>query len=299
VTQVIDQFDKIESQLFMSFVPETSMKINATVFLALLGSVLCAQEAAKPKDKPEAIQDNSFLVEEAYNQEEGVVQHISTWQKFRETKAWAYTFTQEWPVGSQLHQFSYTLPVLRTESDSSPRFGDILLNYRYQLIGDGDAKVAVSPRLSFILPTGDRDKGLGMSALGAQVNLPLSVVLAPALVAHTNAGFTWIPKAKNQAGDQADLSALNFGQSLIWLAHERFNVMLEYVHTKAQSISGPGRAEWGSSTYLSPGIRWAWNFPSGLQIVPGIAVPIGVGVSSKERAIFLYLSFEHPFKKVR
>lgn len=273
------------------------MKPSAALLLAFLSCSMAAQDPAKPKDKPEAIQDNSFLIEEAYNQEDGVVQHISTWQKYRDTKAWAYTFTQEWPVGGLAHQFSFTLPVLRTETDSSPRFGDILLNYRYQLVGDGDAKLAISPRLSFILPTGDRDKGLGTSALGAQVNLPVSVVLNPALVAHTNAGFTWIPKAKNQAREQADLSALNLGQSLIWLAHERFNVMLEYSYSRAQTISGPGRTEWGSTAFLSPGVRWAHNFSSGLQIVPGIAVPIGVGPSSKERAIFLYVSFEHPFKK--
>jgi hypothetical protein len=82
---------------------------------------------------------------------------------------------------------------------------------------------------------------------------------------------------------------------LIWLVHERFNVMLEYVYSRAQSITGPGQTEWVGSSFLSPGIRWAHNLPSGLQIVPGIAVPIGVGSSAKERAIFLYVSFEHPF----
>jgi hypothetical protein len=50
---------------------------------------------------------------------------------------------------------------------------------------------------------------------------------------------------------------------------------------------------------ISPGIRWAYNFKSGLQIVPGIAVPIGAGPSRNERGIILYLSFEHPFKKER
>ena len=34
-----------------------------------------------------------------------------------------------------------------------------------------------------------------------------------------------------------------------------------------------------------------------LQIVPGIAVPIGVGPSRGEKGIFLCLSFEHPFGK--
>ncbi|HZK78257.1 MAG TPA: hypothetical protein VFC35_05065 [Gemmatimonadaceae bacterium] len=46
---------------------------------------------------------------------------------------------------------------------------------------------------------------------------------------------------------------------------------------------------------ISPGVRAAFNFASGLQIVPGIAFPIGVGPSSGERGAFIYLSFEHPF----
>lgn len=33
--------------------------------------------------RAEKIEDNSFLVEEAYNQEPGVIQHIFTWQKKR------------------------------------------------------------------------------------------------------------------------------------------------------------------------------------------------------------------------
>jgi hypothetical protein len=43
-------------------------------------------------------------------------------------------------------------------------------------------------------------------------------------------------------------------------------------------------------------VRFAINRPSGLQIVPGIAYTIGVGPSSGSRAIFLYLSFEHPLR---
>jgi hypothetical protein len=44
-------------------------------------------------------------------------------------------------------------------------------------------------------------------------------------------------------------------------------------------------------------VRWAYDFRSGLQIVPGVAFPIGVGPNSGERGIFLYLSFEHPFTR--
>ncbi len=47
---------------------------------------------------------------------------------------------------------------------------------------------------------------------------------------------------------------------------------------------------------MSPGIRWAYNFKSGLQIVPGLATPLGVGPSSGDKGIIIYLSFEQPLK---
>lgn len=40
------------------------------------------------------------------------------------------------------------------------------------------------------------------------------------------------------------------------------------------------------------------NFKNGLQIVPGFGIPLGAGPSASEKAIFLYLSFEHPFRKI-
>ena len=53
------------------------------------------------------IQDNSFLVEEAYNQEDGVVQHISFFQYLPST-GWAFTQTDEWPLRTIKHQLSLT-----------------------------------------------------------------------------------------------------------------------------------------------------------------------------------------------
>src|SRR5215475_6685724 len=55
-----------------------------------------AQTPDGPKESP--IQDNSFLIEEAYNQERHVVQHISTFSRMWNSKDWNYTFTQEWPA---------------------------------------------------------------------------------------------------------------------------------------------------------------------------------------------------------
>jgi hypothetical protein len=262
----------------------------------LLAAVLTAQEK---KEGP--IQDNSFLVEEAYNQEPGVVQHISTFTRYQESKDWLYTFTQEWPVGGLAHQLSYTLPWQRLGAslDGRQAFGDVALNYRYQLLGDGEAKVAIAPRLTVLLPTGDERRGYGRGATGVQVMFPVSWVLSEALVSHWNLGATRTPNARNTFGEKATTQDLALGQSFIWLLNPRFNVLLEYMHTSSQAVAGHDQTQVQTATYLSPGVRWAHNFPSGLQIVPGIAVPIGVGASRGEKAVFLYLSFEHPFMKVK
>ena len=224
------------------------------------------------------IQDNSFLVEEAYNQEDGVVQHINTFQRFQHSRDWIYTFTQEWPVGGLKHQFSYTVPVVRP-SDSRSGVGDIAINYRYQLVGDGEAKVAVAPRFTVSVPSGNESQGRGEGTASYQAFVPVSVVLSPEIVAHSNAGYTRTPKTSR--------NAWNVGQSFVWLASQRVNLMLEAVYSHAQD----------NSAYVSPGVRWSYDFDSGLQIVPGIAFPIGVGPSRHEKSVFLYLSFEHPFTK--
>lgn len=254
--------------------------------------------SGQTRDEPPPISDNSFLIEEAYNQEKGIVQYSNTFVRERGGN-WVYTFTQEWPVRSQKHQLSYTLAMLKQNRGdpvvSSRGFGDFGLNYRYQLISNN--KVAVAPRLSLLLPTGDAGKEMGAGALGFQVNLPVSITHGKRIVSHWNAGATFIPSAENASGEKANIAGLNLGQSFVVLASPRFNLFLETVWSRDQLVAGPSMKRSETSFFLNPGIRWAHNFRSGLQIVPGIAVPLGVGPSRGERGIFFYLSFEHPFGK--
>jgi hypothetical protein len=248
------------------------------------------------------IQDNSFLIEEAYNQEPGVIQHISTFTRLFNSKDWVYTFTQEWPLPADpRHQLSCNLAITRPGafSDRGAGIGDVLLNYRYQLVGSGETRLAFSPRLSLMLPAGDSRGGRGVGGLGLQTNLPLSLVLNRHLVSHWNAGATFVPHARNTAGDRAFSAGYNLGQSFVWITRPAFNVLLETSFSSAQAVTAPDRTAWSNSLYFSPGIRWAHNFSSGLQIVPGIAVPIGVGPTSGEKGIVLYLSFEHPLRVLK
>jgi hypothetical protein len=274
------------------------LSVLAAIFFCVCG---WAQGNEAGAANQPGIQDNSFLVEEAYNQNFGVVQHISSFTTFFDSKDWVYTFTQEWPVpGDERHQLSYTLALQHAEvfPKSGAGFGDVLLNYRYQLIGNGDSKFAFAPRATLIFPTGDFTMGRSAGGFGVQTNLPLSIVIKPKLVTHWNAGATFVPKARDNLGNHAFTSGYNLGLSFIWLAKPRFNVMLETVYSASQAVAALDKTQWNRSLFISPGIRWAYNFKNGLQIVPGIAAPVGVGPSGGERALLLYLSFEHPFQRI-
>jgi len=64
-------------------------------------------------------------------------------------------------------------------------------------------------------------------------------------------------------------------------------------------VVSPGQTGVSEALYVSPGIRWSYDFKNGLQIVPGVAFPIGLGPSGGEHGFLLYLSFEHPFRKTK
>jgi len=160
------------------------------IWLGVLVAAAATQARAQEPTPPPSISDNSFLMEEAYNQEPGVVQHISAFQLFRGADSWAYSFTQEWPLFSRTHQLSFTVPIQRIRNGSSfaTGLGDVGVNYRYQLVAG--ERLSVSPRLSLLLPTGRAKSELGAGALGVQVNMPASVVVASKVVTHWNAGST-------------------------------------------------------------------------------------------------------------
>jgi hypothetical protein len=241
------------------------------------------------------IQDNSFLLEEAYNQESGVVQHISTFA-VASGGDWGYSFTQEWPLGGIRHQLSYTLPVQRS-SLAGTGFGDIGLNYRYQLAGHPDARVVAAPRLSILLPTGSEDRGRGAGGVGFQSNLPLTLVLGSRWVTHWNAGVTLTPSAGNGFGAHATTAGFNLGASAIWLLRPSINLLLETLWLSEEAVVAEGRTLREETAVLSPGIRAAFDVAGGLQIVPGIAYTIYLSPDEAEDEGFLYLSFEHPFKR--
>jgi hypothetical protein len=243
-------------------------------------------------EEPKRIEDNSFLIEEAYNQERGIVQHIQTFEYLKRANSWLYTFTQEWPVPDEKNQLSYTIPLSHFGEPSETGLGDILLNYRYQLVQK--ETVAVSPRFALILPTGDYKKGMGAGTYGYQVNIPLSMILSKNLVTHWNAGTTYTPGSKEPGGARVETIGYNLGASAVWLVSENFNLLTEVVWNSFQLVRTDGSKNNSETCFINPGMRFALNYKSGLQVVPGLAFPIGVGESKNEYGVFLYLSFEHP-----
>ena len=102
--------------------------------------------------------------------------------------------------------------------------------------------------------------------------MPVSVVINDRFATHWDAGAT-VERGR---------TTWNGAASVIFAARPEAHLMLENV--------------WNSddrALTVSPGIRWAYDFKSGLQIVPGLAVP--VDTRSHQKAVLVYLSFEHPF----
>ena len=267
--------------------------------VGVLGVVASSGAAQLPPAAaaPVPIRDNSFLIEEAYNQEWGVVQHVGTFQRIRGSPDWGATFTQEWPAPGERHQLSFTVPVLRGSgagAGASVGIGDIALNYRYQVPMGERSRVAFAPRLSVLVPVGDEAMGRGTGNVGVEANFPLSIELSRLVVTHFNLGAGW-----GRRPTPIEPSEVFIGQSLVLLIHPRFNFMVEALRTVEIGRVGldAGSDEDDTAFLIAPGFRAAIDFPSGLQVVPGIAFPIGVGPSKGEESMYLYLSFEHPFRR--
>jgi hypothetical protein len=246
-------------------------RINlALILLACCARIEAQTTAAANSARKWEIVDNSFLVEEAFNQEAGVVQNIFTWMLSRHG-AWAGNFTQEWPVPGSRHQFSYSLVFSNTGEVTG--LGDLLLNYRFQLTEETERAPAISPRLSLILPTGRAADGLGGGTTGLDMNLPASKQFGDFYL-HLNAGYTWLPDV---------LSSTRLAGSGIWRVAPMLNLIVE------------AAAVFDESFTLSPGFRRGWNFGE-RQLVVGIAAPITRAEGRSTTALLTYLSYELPFR---
>ncbi len=92
-----------------------------------------------------------------------------------------------------------------------------------------------------------------------------------------------------------DLLNYNLGASAIYAVSRDFNLMLETVAGWEEDVDPARRLTRTTAALISPGARYAFNRPGQLQIVAGVAVPLGLTSDSPDWGLFFYLSFEHPF----
>jgi len=261
--------------------------VLSAFFPGAAGARQPAAAAATPSSEPFQILDNSFLVEEAFNQPPGVFQNI--FGAVRADGVWSSSFVQEWPVVSERHQLSYTLSWAMGGGRSG--FGDTLINYRFQALTEGPRRPAFSPRLSVILPTGS--EGVGYDAYGLQFNLPFSKQ-AGDFYFHWNVGMTWIPSDDGDEGTVSIESPFVSGSAIYRLA-PMFHLMLETVGVFDEQ---PTRTYTVTKAFTaSPGARFGWNVGDD-QLIVGLAVPVTWTVDERrDTAAFVYVSYELPFKK--
>jgi hypothetical protein len=285
---------------FSAFRPRSKSYVLVLIACLLVAAAPLSAVSTSAASEPLAkgIQDNSFFVEEAYNQEPGVVQHILNVpiNFINGSREITPSFTQEWPVFSQMHQFSYTIPYAFTEEDNGME--DMRLNYRLQALTEDEWTPAFAPRLSLVLPTGDSDKGLGTGVVGYETNLPFSKIISDRWTLHFNAGMSVFPNARDH-----HLTNYNLGASAIYAVSRDFNLMLETVAGWNEDIAESELApeptvDRATTALVSPGARYAFNLPNDAQLVVGLALPIGLTSDSPDWGMFFYCSFEHPFTRV-
>jgi DtxR family transcriptional regulator, Mn-dependent transcriptional regulator len=281
------------------------VEVIAAVLLVVAlasGARAQAQASAPPApasaSEPFAITDNSFFVEEAFNQEPRVFQNIAG-ALVEEGGEWGLAFTQEWPAPSMRHQLSYTVGLVHADGATGP--GDVLLNYRYQLFEEGPGRAAVSPRVSLIVPAGDETRGRGQGGWGLQFNLPVSKQVGEFYL-HGNAGLTWLPSLSTDRypsvgfapADDVGVASPFLAGSAIYRVRQMFNLMLESVVEWREEIVAAGLTERGTVFVLSPGARGGWNLGD-KQLVLGAALPVTRAGGETSVGVFGYLSYELPF----
>lgn len=248
-------------------------------------------EAPPGASRPFEITDNSFFVEEAFNQEAGIFQNIFGVLR-EEGGAWGMSVTQEWPAPSMTHQLSYTLPLVSVDDETGP--GDVLLNYRYQALEEGPGRPAMSPRVSLIVPVGDEKRALGRGGWGMQFNLPVSKQVGEFYL-HGNAGLSWWP-GLDSGTEQLSVESPFVGGSVIYRVRPMFNVMLEALADWREEIVSVDDSARTTIGIISPGVRGGWNLGE-KQLILGAALPITRASGDTFIGVFGYLSYELPFRK--
>jgi hypothetical protein len=249
-------------------------------------------------------EDNSFLLNEAFTQEKGIMQFISTiYHDNLHDKNFSCTFTHEIPLNHHRHQVSYSLRYNfmqpQATSQDNDGWGDTDIGYAYMLSGK-EAWIMVVPQLTIIIPTGDPSRDLGYGGLGGRLALTITKRLSRKLVSHYNASYTIVHKADRYneiSGEKVKafektLHDQDLAGSIIWYPVRKVNIMLEYISSFRSQISTSGTISKIQESVVNPGFRLALDLKT-LQIIPGLSVPIAFSNDyQRQTGVFVYLSIE-------
>ncbi len=253
------------------------------------------------------LEDNSFVVDEAFNQGKGSVQYMACYQHNRWKDADpVLSFCQELPLRSSRHQLGYSLAyVFHTGLQSNslkPGPGDASVHYSYWL-KNTSSRVMVVPKLIAWLPIGKAIHSNGSGGWGGKLSLAMTTKLSGKWVVHTNvlASRIWGSRHYFQYGNatvaagsvefaKRNLNSLGVGFSVNYLLHPRFHFVLEKMLTSEEfakddsadmladnDTNRPASATVARRTrmLLIPGFRWAINGKD-WQLVPAVGCPLEV-----------------------
>ena len=241
------------------------------------------------------IEDNSFLLEEAYNQTWGAYQFIQTYQTFERSDTYAYSFQNEIPITDKVHQFSYVIPYQRAEGIEHGAVGDITLNYRWQPLNkDG---FLLADRFGLIVPTGRVDKGAGAGVYGFEFMQAATLTVSDYWMSHWNFGFSVLPNAKTESiTKRRTLTSFKTGASVIYSLKDNMDFVLEGLLESAQGLAEDGTKVNETAFTFNPGLRYAIDYEwNEMQMVPGISFPVELLNTPHEHGILFYLSLEPKF----
>jgi len=250
--------------------------------------------------QPAPIRDNSFLIEEAYNQEKGVFQNILLFQfdRAEEDDARDYlptgSFTQEWPLGGPQHQFSYTIPF---RLDGPFRFiENMWLNYRYQVEA---GPVFLAPRLSLQIPLSSAETG---GLRGYQVFLPCSWEPSNRWSIHMNGGYGYSTNSFHATDDRIRLHAVTLGTGINYNLSAQLNLVVETLWLSDDltvSHKDGDIHDRLTAWVVNPGFRMAINFPNYAQLVLGCSAPASFNSETDSWRLggLFYISYEAFFRR--
>lgn len=252
-----------------------------------------------------AFEDNSFLFDEAINQEKGIMQYVSSLY-FDNVNGGnlIFGFTNEIPLVGERHQLNYTinyhLDRLTPANGHTNGFGDLSIGYHYKASGKRNWIMAI-PGISLIIPTGNAQEGRGIGGMGARAGISFTKRLSHKWVTHYTLGYTFIAQADRYSypmGGQPvlayekNLQYAGVGGGVTWYVSRKKVLFAELISNFITDIRGDGSLLRRNLATINPGFRFAID-ANNIQIVPGISTPIVLADGAFSRlGIFFYLSIE-------